>query len=156
MRDEFDMLIHTAAARDLKQRIGAALIDDDYPPPHSSCQMVGRDVVSGKIRNFRVGADTVYLMMQPVLDTLLQVTVDACDTLPTALADGLHRNGLILTGGGAALTHLPMLLSANIGVPVSIADRPLTATVRGAATMLDQQVDAVGRQAQSDTQKMVG
>jgi rod shape-determining protein MreB len=155
LRDEFDMQIHAAAARDLKHRIGAALIDDEHAPAHTSCQVVGRDVVSGRIRNFRIGADTVHQMMQPVLAELLQATLDACDCLPAALADSLHRNGLRLVGGGAALTHLQALITEYTGLPISIADRPLTATVRGAATMLDQAIDT-RRQAGSDLQKMVG
>lgn len=155
MQNEYDMLIHEGAAREIKHRIGAASLQEDQPAKAASCQLVGRDAVSGRIRNFRVGSDTVHQMLLPSLNELLDSINEACMSLPAALGESLHRNGLRLTGGGAMLLNLADTLATALQVPVAATERPLTATVRGAAVML-QQTSARTHSAASDTQKMVG
>lgn len=156
MREEFDMLIHAGAASETKHRIGTARIDDQDPISNLSYQITGRDVVSGRIRNLRVGVDTVHELLLPALDQLQRLTVEACDCLPAALADSLHHNGLRLSGGGSALLNLPDLLADVLDIPVSACERPLTATARGAAQMLQQAGGRRRDRAAPGMQKMLG
>ena len=59
------------------------------------------------------------------------------ENAPPELAGDIVERGIVLTGGGALLTNLDLLIKAETGLPVAIADNPLSVVVRGAAMALD-------------------
>lgn len=134
---EFALEIQANVARDLKQRIGTANWNEQRQLLASSRSVKGRDSQSGQPRDLRISADTVHQLLKPTLDQLQWQVAEACELLPAALADSLHRNGLLLCGGGALLPGMEALVAEASRAPAQLTERPLSATVRGAATLLD-------------------
>jgi rod shape-determining protein MreB len=77
-------------------------------------------------------------LMEPVQQVVESVRI-ALERTPPELASDILDKGLVLAGGGALLRNLDVLLREEIGMPVTLADDPLTAVVMGAGKVLDKQ-----------------
>jgi rod shape-determining protein MreB len=75
--------------------------------------------------------------MEPV-SLIVDAVKDALENTPPELAGDIVDRGIMLTGGGALLRGLDLLIREETGLPVTIADDPLSAVVRGAGMALDQ------------------
>jgi rod shape-determining protein MreB len=74
--------------------------------------------------------------MEPV-SIIIDAIKDALDNAPPELAGDIVDRGIVLTGGGALLTNLDLLIREETGLPITIADDPLTVVARGAGMALD-------------------
>ena len=83
--------------------------------------------------------------LQESLAAIVQAVKSALEQCPPELASDIAERGLVLTGGGAMLRELDKLLSEETGLPVIVADDPLTCVARGGGrameTMTDQQLE---------------
>ena len=131
-RKEHDLLVSEGTAEQVKIGVGSA-----WPRRHEdAAEIRGRDLRTGLPKTITVSAAGVRIAMdEPLLDILgaVRATLDRC---PPDLVTGLGERGIVLTGGGALLTGLPDRMADEIGLPVSVADRPLECVVLGAATFL--------------------
>ena len=75
--------------------------------------------------------------MEPV-SLIIDAVKDALENSPPELAGDIVDRGIMLTGGGALLRGIDLLIREETGLPVTIADDPLSAVVRGAGMALDQ------------------
>lgn len=132
-RDEFKLLLGERTAEDIKIAIGSA-----YELPESAeATMRGRDLVTGLPREVIVDDSDIRRAIRHSINTLVNTVKTAIEeTPPELVADIMHR-GIILVGGGSLLRGLDRLLQEETGIPVRVAEDPLTAVARGTGIILE-------------------
>lgn len=133
VRHHFGMLIGEATAEEIKKFIGSAFPGAEV----KEMEVKGRNLAEGIPRAFTVNSNEVLEALNSPLNQIIQAVKSALEQTPPELGADIADRGLVLTGGGALLKDLDRLLSEETGLPVSIADEPLTCVVRGSGQALD-------------------
>ena len=129
----YNLLIGERTSEIIKTTIGNA-----YPGPESeSMDVKGRDLVTGIPKIININSDEVRQAIQEQIDTIVAVVKTALEQTPPELAADIVDQGIYLTGGGALLKNLDILLHQETGLPIKIADDPLTTVVLGSGRALD-------------------
>jgi len=141
VRRNYGSLIGEATAERIKQEIGTA-----YPGGEvREIDVRGRNLAEGIPRSFTLNSNEILEALQESLAAIVEAVKSALEQCPPELASDIAERGLVLTGGGAMLRDLDKLLSEETGLPVIVADDPLTCVARGGGraleTMTDQQLD---------------
>lgn len=133
MRRRYSLLIGERTAEQVKIELGSAC------PGEETLQMDvrGRCLREGRPRVVTVGDEEIREAISEPLRHILFAVREALEAIPPEIAADIYDNGLVLTGGGALLRGLDVRLRAETGIPVTVADDPLTSVVRGAGRMLD-------------------
>ena len=103
--------------------------------------MRGRNLAEGVPRSFTLNSNEILEALQEPLSMIVQAVKSALEQTPPELASDIAESGMVLTGGGALLRDIDVLLAEETGLPVIIADDPLTCVARGggkALEMMDQ------------------
>jgi rod shape-determining protein MreB len=139
IRRNYGSLIGEATAERIKIEIGCA-----YPGTEiREIDVRGRNLAEGIPRSFTLNSNEVLEALQESLSAIVQAVKSALEQTPPELALDIAETGLVLTGGGALLRDIDKLLSEETGLPVLIADDPLTCVARGggrALEMMDERV----------------
>jgi rod shape-determining protein MreB len=134
VRKSHGLLIGERRAEEIKIQLGSA-----YPQPDDVAPMPvkGRDLTSGLPKTVSVtGAEVREALREPV--TAIVEAVRAClEQTPPELAADIVDKGIVVSGGGALLRGLDLLLHEQTGLPIRVSDDPLTCVVRGAGALLD-------------------
>ena len=133
IRNEFKILIGEKTAEDIK--ISIASVVPCQPPLESAIR--GRDLVTGLPREVIITDADVREAIGASIDTLLDSVKEVLETTPPEILSDVMKNGIYLSGGGALIRGLPHILSEYVGIPVFVADDPLTAVARGAGIILE-------------------
>jgi len=133
IRNEFKILIGEKTAEDLK--IAIASVIEHKPALEAAIR--GRDLVIGLPREVIVTDSDIREAIGPSIDTFLESVKEVLETTPPEILADVMRNGIHLAGGGALIRGLPEVLSNYVGIPVHVADDPLTAVARGAGIILE-------------------
>ena len=99
--------------------------------------MRGRNLAEGIPRSFTLNSNEVLESLQEPLSAIVSAVKSALEQSPPELASDIAETGLVLTGGGALLRDIDRLLSEETGLPVIIADDPLTCVARGGGKALE-------------------
>ncbi|UCH00462.1 MAG: rod shape-determining protein [Deltaproteobacteria bacterium] len=130
---KYNLLVGVQTAELVKITIGNA-----YPTDEPECMEVkGRDLVTGIPKMLTIDSEEVREEISGQLDTITQTVKIALEQTPPELSADVVDKGLFLTGGGALLKNLDVLLREETHLPVTITDDPLTTVVLGAAKVLD-------------------
>ena len=97
----------------------------------------GRNLAEGIPRSFVLNSDEILEALQEPLSGIVGAVLTALEQTPPELAADIAERGMILTGGGALLRNIDKLLSEETGMPVIIADDPLTCVARGGGKALE-------------------
>jgi rod shape-determining protein MreB len=137
IRRNFNLLIGEGSAERIKMEIGAARMPDNGAD--GPCKAVkGRDLVNGVPREVMVSqAHISESLAEPVFQIVEAVKV-ALENTPPELAADICDKGIVLTGGGALLSNLDHVLRYSTGLPVSIADDPLSCVALGSGRALEE------------------
>jgi rod shape-determining protein MreB len=128
------LLIGQETAEAAKIEIGSVSTDDDG----AETTVAGRDLVTGLLRRVTVsGADLRRALETPV-GRIVAAVKDTLERTPPELAADLGVRGIVLAGGGSLLRGLDEKLRQEVGLPVQIAESPLTCVVEGAGRSLDE------------------
>lgn len=142
VRRQYNMLIGEATAERIKHSIGTA-----YPGHEvKEIEVVGRHLSAGVPRAFTLNSNEILDALQEPLSGILGAVKTALEKTPPELGSDVAERGIVLTGGGALLADLDKLISEETGLPVIIAEDPLTCVARGGGMLL-QMMDAKGAQA---------
>lgn len=133
VRSEFQLAIGERTAEETKIRIGAVLPLEE----ERTHAIRGRDLATGLPREVLLTDSHVREALGPSLDSLMESMKDVIEHTPPELLSDVLERGVTVFGGGALLRGLPQLLSKMLGVPVHVADEPLTAVVRGAGIITE-------------------
>jgi rod shape-determining protein MreB len=134
MRRKFNLLIGERTGEIIKTTIGCA-----YPEKElKTVDVRGRDLISGIPKIVEINSEEVREAIMEPVSLIIDAVKDALENSPPELAGDIVDRGIMLTGGGALLRGLDLLIREETGLPVTIADDPLSAVVRGAGMALDQ------------------
>jgi rod shape-determining protein MreB len=128
----YNLLIGERTAEIIKTTIGNA-----FPGEVESMDVKGRDLVSGIPKIININSDEVRLAIQEQIDVIIAAVKTALEQTPPELAADIVDRGIYLTGGVALLKGLDDLLKQETGLPIQIADDPLTTVVLGSGRALD-------------------
>ena len=133
MRKNYNLLIGEPTAEAIKIKIGsAAQVTDDL-----DADVKGRDLVSGIPKTVRVHASEIREAVQEPIQQIVDSFRRALEITPPELASDIVDRGIVMTGGGALIRGLDVLLSQETGLPIHIDEDPLTCVVRGTGQILD-------------------
>lgn len=133
IKQKYNLLIGESSAEHIKTTIGNAVMNDKV----KRMEVKGRDLVSGIPKILEVDAAEVNKALSDLLETILQTVKTALEQIPPELAGDIVDTGIVLAGGGALLKNLDRLLEEETGLPIRIADDPLTCVVMGSGKALD-------------------
>jgi rod shape-determining protein MreB len=126
-------LIGDATAERIKEEIGTAFPSDIV----REIDVRGRNLAEGIPRSFTLNSNEILEALQEPLHIIVQAVKAALEQTPPELASDIAESGLVLTGGGSLLRGLDQLLANETGLPVIIAEDPLTCVARGGGKALE-------------------
>ncbi|WP_338808991.1 rod shape-determining protein [Neisseria leonii] len=133
VRRNYSMLIGEATAETIKTTIGSAFPGMEV----KEIEVKGRNLAEGIPRPFTINSNEVLEALTEPLNQIVQAVKNALEQTPPELGADIAERGLVLTGGGALLKGLDRLLAEETGLPVMIAEDPLTCVARGSGKALD-------------------
>ncbi|MSQ17990.1 MAG: rod shape-determining protein [Betaproteobacteria bacterium] len=140
IRRNYGMLIGEATAEHIKKQIGSAFPGSEV----RDIEVKGRNLAEGIPRAFTISSNEVLEALTEPLNQIISAVKIALEQTPPELGADIADRGMVLTGGGALLRDLDRLLTEETGLPVVIADDPLTCVVRGSGRALDEMNKLVG------------
>ncbi len=133
IKRKYNLLIGERTAELVKITIGNA-----YPSGEvKTMEIKGRDLVAGVPRVMEINSDEIREAIAEPVYAIVEAVKIALEKTPPELAADIVDKGIVLTGGGALLKNLDLLLREETGLPVTIADDPLSAVVLGTGKALD-------------------
>ena len=133
VKRKYNLLIGERTAEVIKTTIGTAYPQDEP----ESIEIKGRDLVSGIPKTLTIDSEEVRLAISEQIDTIIDTVKVALEQTPPELAADIVDRGIFLTGGGALLKNLDVLLREETGLPIIIANDPLSAVVLGSGKVLE-------------------
>ena len=136
MKRKYSLLIGERSGEIIKTTLGNA-----YPDPSGEIRKMevrGRDLISGIPKILEINSDEIREAINEPISLIVDAIRDALENAPPELAGDIVDRGIVLTGGGALLRNLDLLIRAETGLPITVADDPLSTVARGAGIALDQ------------------
>ena len=134
MKRVYNLLIGERTAEEIKMTMGSA-----YPvEEETTMEVKGRDLVAGLPKTITITSEEVREALQEPVSSIvdaIRITLERC---PPELAADLVDRGMVLAGGGALLTGIDKLIAEQTGLPVHIADDPLSAVAEGTGVVLNE------------------
>ncbi|WOI54114.1 rod shape-determining protein [Parvularcula sp. LCG005] len=135
IRREFNLLIGESSAERIKKEVGSAMILKDAP--EVTITIKGRDLMHGVPKEVRITAAQVSEALKEPVSAIIEAVKVALEATPPELAADIVDTGIMLTGGGALLKNLDQVLRDETGLPVSIAEDPLSCVALGTGAVLE-------------------
>jgi rod shape-determining protein MreB len=133
MKRKYNLAIGEQTAERIKITIGNA-----YPPEKQrTTEVKGRDMIAGIPKTVVVNSDEIRDALSEPTNAIVEAVLTALEQTPPELAADISDKGIVLTGGGAMLTNLDVLLREETGLPVMVCDDPISAVVLGSGRALD-------------------
>ncbi len=135
MRKNYNLLVGESTAEQVKIQIGSAAPVGD----EREMDVKGRDLVSGIPKTVRVHSSEIRDAVQEPIQQIVDAVRRALEITPPELAADIVDRGIVMTGGGALIRGLDVLLSQETGLPIHVDEDPLTCVVRGCGRILDDE-----------------
>ena len=135
MRKNYNLLIGESTAEQVKIQIGSAAPVGE----EREMDVKGRDLVSGIPKTVRVHSSEIRDAVQEPIQQIVDAVRRALEITPPELAADIVDRGMVMTGGGALIRGLDVLLSQETGLPIHVDEDPLTCVVRGCGRILDDE-----------------
>jgi rod shape-determining protein MreB len=139
IRRNYGMLIGEATAENIKKEIGSAFPGSEV----KEMEVKGRNLAEGIPRSFTISSNEILEALTDPLNSIVSAVKSALEQTPPELGADVAEKGMVLTGGGALLRDLDRLLMEETGLPVIVAEDPLTCVVRGSGRALEE-MDRLG------------
>ncbi len=136
VRRKYNLMIGERTAEEIKIQIGSALLPD-RPGDDLEMDVSGRDQVSGLPKTIRMGTSEVTEAITEMLRAIVNVSREVFERTPPELVSDIIDRGVVMTGGGALLRDVDVLLTEDIGVPFYVADDPMACVALGAGRALE-------------------
>ncbi|MFU8806286.1 MAG: rod shape-determining protein [Bradymonadaceae bacterium] len=134
MKRKYNLLVGERTAEMIKCTIGTA-----YPTEEvMTMEVKGRDLVAGLPKTLEVNSDEIRDALQEPINAIVEAVRISLERTPPELSADIVDKGIVLAGGGALLKNLDILLREETGLPVLIADDPMSAVVLGSGMVLDE------------------
>ena len=127
MKKKYNLSLGTITAEEVKIQVGSACpLKDEI-----TMEVHGRDSVSGLPKNITVNSAEIREAISESLEIIIDGIKSVLEKTPPELAADIYETGIVLSGGGATLKGLGMLINKNIDIPVYIAEDPLNCVALG-------------------------
>jgi rod shape-determining protein MreB len=134
VKRRYNLFIGERTAEQVKITLGNAFPGDE---DEASMEVKGRDVVSGIPKTLELTADEVKEALTEPLNSIVDVVRITLERTPPELASDIVDKGIVMTGGGALLKNIDVLLRNAVNLPITIVDDPLSTVVMGSGKLLD-------------------
>lgn len=134
IKRKYNVLIGERTSELIKITLGSAYPSDEI----QTMEIKGRDMVAGIPKSVELSDEEIRDCLLDPINQIVEAVRVALERTPPELASDIVEKGIILAGGGALLRNLDILLREETGLPVALADDPLTAVVKGAGKALDE------------------
>jgi rod shape-determining protein MreB len=134
VKRKYNLLIGERTAELVKIKIGTAYPTDEI----RTLEVKGRDLVAGVPKTLELKSDEICEALAEPVNTMVESVKIALESTPPELSADIVDKGIVMTGGGAMLANLDLLLRDATGLPVMLAEDPLTAVVLGTGRCLDE------------------
>ncbi len=145
-----NLLIGERTAEEVKREIGCAIAVE----PELVLEVRGRDVITGMPRATTITSTEIAAALQDNLHVILNAVRTVLEQTPPELASDVIDRGVVLTGGGALLRNLDLLISQETGIPCHVADNPLECVAVGAGIALEH-LDIIRRNIPTEEERLV-
>ncbi|MBQ2094176.1 MAG: rod shape-determining protein [Ruminococcus sp.] len=139
IKKKYNLLIGERTAEDIKIKIGSAYPYED----EGSLVVKGRNLLDGLPKDVTVTASEIRDALADPLLTIVEAVRTTLEKTPPELSADIIDHGIVLTGGGALLRGIDMLIMQQTGMPVRIAKRPLDCVVDGAGKRLNRRASRI-------------
>src|SRR6476660_3168927 len=139
IRRNYGMLIGETTAEEIKKEIGSAFPGSEVREK----EVKGRNLAEGIPRSFTISSNEILEALTEPLNSIVSAVKSALEQTPPELGADIAEKGMVLTGGGALLRDIDRLLMEETGLPVIVAEDPLTCVVRGSGKALER-MDKLG------------
>ncbi|MFA5095718.1 MAG: rod shape-determining protein [Candidatus Omnitrophota bacterium] len=134
LKKTYNLMVGERTAEDIKIKIGSA-----YPlEEEMSLEVKGRDLIAGLPKAVTITSEEIRESLQEPLRAILEVTKISLERTPPELASDLIEHGIVMAGGGSLLKGLDKLIAEETGLPVHVADDPVTAVANGTGKVLNE------------------
>ena len=132
MKRAYNLMIGERTAEEIKMRIGSASpLEDEL-----TMEVKGRDSVAGLPKTLHISSQEIREALSDTVNSITELVRNALERCPPELSADLVDRGFVLAGGGAMIRNLDRLLSDGTGLPVFVADDPLSAVANGTGVVL--------------------
>jgi rod shape-determining protein MreB len=133
MKRKYNLLIGERTSELIKMNVGTAYPTDEV----MTMEIKGRDLVAGVPRTLTITSDEIRDALSETINGIVEAVKLTLERTPPELAGDIADRGIVLAGGGALLKNLDTLLREETGLPVFLAEDPLSAVVVGAGKALE-------------------
>jgi rod shape-determining protein MreB len=134
VKKEYSLLLGERTSEAIKLAIASV-----YPMPEELiAEIKGRDLVSGLPKTIQITAEEIRKAVEEPVNAIIDAIKGTLDRTPPELAADVMDQGIVLTGGGALLRGLDERLKHETGMPVHIADNPLSSVAIGSGKCLEE------------------
>src|SRR5471032_1043181 len=133
IRRNYGMLIGESTAENIKKTIGSAFPGSEV----REMEVKGRNLAEGIPRSFTISSNEILEALTEPLNQIVSAVKNALEQTPPELGADIAEKGMMLTGGGALLRDIDRLLIEETGLPVIIAEDPLSCVARGGGKVLE-------------------
>lgn len=141
MRKKYNLLIGERTAEEMKIRIGSAFESGNG----KSMEVRGRNLVTGLPKTHEVFSNEMVEALEEPVAAIVDTIHSVIEKTPPELAADISNSGIVLTGGGALLHGLDMLLNQRLGTPVRVSDDPISCVAIGTGKALEAMDALEGR-----------
>jgi rod shape-determining protein MreB len=134
VKRKYNLLIGERTAEQIKKKLGNAAA----PAETETMEIKGRDLIAGIPKTLAVSSDEVREALEEPVSAIVDAVRSVLERTPPELAADIVDRGIVLTGGGALLRNLDVLLREQTGLPVVVAETPECAVVLGTGRALDE------------------
>jgi rod shape-determining protein MreB len=135
IRRHHNLLVGEASAERIKKEVGCARAPDKAQ--ETKIEIKGRDLLNGVPKEIVITQAHIADALQEPVSQIIEAVKVALEATPPELAADIVDKGIVLTGGGSLLTNLDQVLRDETGLPVSIADEPLSCVALGTGKVLE-------------------
>ncbi len=132
LKKTYSLLVGERTSERVKLELGTVLEEDDR-----QISVSGLDFVNGIPQTYGISSEDARKALKEVVGTIVEAIRHGLEKTPPELASDIVERGIVMTGGGALLRGLDRLLMAETGLPIRVADNPLSCTVLGAGLVLE-------------------
>jgi len=136
IRRNMNLLIGESSAERIKKEIGSARLPDDGEG--KTVEVKGRDLLNGVPKEITISERQVSESLVETVSEIVEAVKVALENTPPELSADIVDKGIVLTGGGALLKNLDQVLRDATGLPVIVAEDPLSCVAKGSGMVLDE------------------
>lgn len=134
IKKTYNLFIGYQSAEQIKKVIGAA-----YMPSGENYSIKGRDLLTGLPKNVEISSEEIVQALSEPVSAIVEAVKSCLERTPPELAGDIMDRGIILAGGGALLRNLDRLIADETGIPVHLAEDPLSCVAMGTGMVLEDE-----------------